>query len=524
VGDHDQRDQLRLGRQVTLQERQGSEKIRRAKLPSRAWSVALVAVLFLVGVGVAAAAALVPTFGVTAIAIGLLLALRVKIKALALILVAACLLGPSLEEGLGIDALTYVDEAASIFLGIIVPIGSKLFGRKIVRLPGQNLLLVTLGLGLVSSLLQGVGTASFGQGAFLLMKMPLLAFGFAQLPWNARDVERIARVIVGVVIPVVALSVVANVYYGLDWIRALSGSGGGGYVDYRYGLLSSQGLFDHPLILGNVAGILVMGAFATSAHLGHIRFARAATVVAFVASLASFRRTAIVGVLAAVFVAWPRKARGVLVVGSFILIPVALFVLASEIQETLTATLDEYVYTDAPAARTRLLLGSFQVASEHAPFGAGFARYGSYLAGVDYSPEYIKLGFDGVWGLSNMPGMSGAFLTDTQWPVLIGETGWIGAAAFVGFLIAILRTFLRAGKRDEAHLQWISTFGRGALVVTAFASIGLPVFTSTPIASLFYTIVGIGVALLSAAGAEPVRSLPRFGRRAKRTKVVTSGR
>jgi phosphoglycerol transferase MdoB-like AlkP superfamily enzyme len=134
------------------------------KLPSKAWSVALVAVLFLVGVGVAAAAALVPTFGVTAIAIGLLLALRVKIKALALILVAACLLGPSLEEGLGIDALTYVDEAASIFLGIIVPIGSKLFGRKIVRLPGQNLLLVTLGLGLVSSLLQGVGTASFGQG------------------------------------------------------------------------------------------------------------------------------------------------------------------------------------------------------------------------------------------------------------------------------------------------------------------------------------------------------------------------
>jgi hypothetical protein len=340
------------------------------------------------------------------------------------------------------------------------------------------------------------------------MKMPLLAFGFAQLPWNARDVERIARVIVGVVIPVVALSVVANVYYGLDWIRALSGSGGGGYVDYRYGLLSSQGLFDHPLILGNVAGILVMGAFATSAHLGHIRFARAATVVAFVASLASFRRTAIVGVLAAVFVAWPRKARGVLVVGSFILIPVALFVLASEIQETLTATLDEYVYTDAPAARTRLLLGSFQVASEHAPFGAGFARYGSYLAGVDYSPEYIKLGFDGVWGLSNMPGLSGAFLTDTQWPVLIGETGWIGAAAFVGFLIAILRTFLRAGKRDEAHLQWIATFGRGALVVTAFASIGLPVFTSTPIASLFYTIVGIGVALLSAAGAEPVKSLP----------------
>ena len=505
---------------MSIRERQDIKKVRRAALPSKLWSAALLVVLCLIGVGVAAAAALVPAFGATAIAIGLLLALRVKIKALALILVAACLLGPSLESGLGIDALTYVDEAASILLGIIVPIVTKLLGRKIVRLPGQNLLLLTLGLGVASSFLQGVSTEFLGQGAFLLMKMPLLAFGFAQLPWNARDIERLARTVVGLVIPVVGVSVVANVYLGLEWIEILSGRAGG-YVDYRYGLLSSQGLFDHPLILGNVAGILAMGAFATSAHLSHIRFARVATVIAFVSSLASFRRTAIIGVLAAVFVAWPRKARGVLVVGSFVLVPVALFVLASEIQETLTSTLDEYVYTDAPAARTRLMLGSFQVASEHAPFGAGFARYGSYLAGVDYSPEYTKLGFDGVWGLSNMPGMSSAFLTDTQWPVLIGETGWIGAAAFVGFIVAILRTFLRAGKHEEAHLQWISTFGKGALVVTAFASIGLPVFTSTPIASIFYTIVGISVALLHAAGDEPVKSLPRLNRRTKRGKATS---
>lgn len=508
---------------MSIRERQQGSKAGHAAPPSKLRSALLLTILCLVGVGVAAAAAIVPAFGATAIAIGLLLALRVRLKALALILVAACLVGPTLEEGLGIGALTYVDEAASIFLGVVVPIGSKLMGRKLVRLPGQNLLLLTFALGLVSSLVQDVSTSSTAQGAFLLVKMPLLAFGIAQLSWTARDVERIARIVVGLVIPVVGVSVVANVYFGLEWIRALSG-GAGGYVDYRYGLLSSQGLFDHPLILGNIAGILAMGAFATSAHFSHIKFARVATVIAFVASLASFRRTAILGVLAAVFVAWPRKARGVLIVGSFLLVPVALFVLASEIQETLTSTLDEYVYTDAPAARTRLLFGSFQVASDHAPLGAGFARYGSYLAGVDYSPEYVKLGFDGVWGLSNRPGLSSAFLTDTQWPVLIGETGWIGAVAFIGFLVAILRAFLRAGKHDEAHLQWISTFGRGALVVTAFASIGLPVFTSTPIATLFYTIVGISVALLHAAGAEPIRALPRFTRRGARGKATNIAR
>jgi hypothetical protein len=496
---HRRRDQQVAAANMSIRER-ADRRTAPSRGLSRAWSVVLLVALALIGVAVAALAALVPAFGATAIAIGLLLAFRVRLKALALLLIGACLVGPTAENALGVDALTYVDEAASIFLGLVVPIMSKLMGRPLVKFPGQNFVLITLALGLVSSVLQDVSAASTGQGAFLLVKMPLLAFGMAQLRWNANDVVKMAKVLVVAVIPVVAVSVVANVYFGIEWIQAMSGSRGDSYVDYRYGLLSSQGFFDHPLILGNVAAILTMGAFATSMHLRNIRFSRAATVVAFISSLASFRRTAIIGVLAAVFVAWPKKARGALIGGSVVLIPVALFVLASEIQETLSSTLDEYVYTTAPAARTRLLWGSFQVASEHAPLGAGFARYGSYLAGVDYSPEYIKLGFDGVWGLSNMPGMSGAFLTDTQWPVLIGETGWLGAAAFVLFLVSIFRAFLRAGRHEDAHLQWISTFGRGALVVTASASIGLPVFTSTPVATLFYAIAGICVALLHGAG------------------------
>lgn len=464
------------------------------------------------------------------VGIGVLLVLRLRMKTLALVLVAACLLAPVLETGLRLDFLTYIDEATSVFLGVVVPLVLRLTGKKLDRLPGQSFLLITLALGLVSSVVAGVSAASTGQGAFLLLKMPLLAFGLAQLDWDASDARRIARWIVGLAIPVVGLSVAANVALGRTWVDLVSG-GVGGYIDFRYGLLSSQGIFSHPLVLGNIAGILALGAFATSVHLPNIRFARVATVVALVASVASFRRTAIVGAFGALFLVWPKKVRVVLVVGGLVLVPLAALSLASAIVETFSNTLDEYVYTSAPAARTRLLLGAVQVAGDHAPLGAGFARYGSYLAGVEYSPEYLKLGFDNVWGLSNIPGMSGAFLTDTQWPVLVGETGWIGCAAFIVFLVHVYRSFAAAGLRRDPHLQWISTFGKGAFIVAAFASVGLPVFTSTPVASLLFTLLGISIALQrviepdgDAEEPEPAAGGARRGTASRRAMVHGGGR
>ncbi len=231
-------------------------------------------------------------------------------------------------------------------------------------------------------------------------------------------------------------------------------------------------------------------------HFPQIRHARVALIAIGLAGIASFRRTAIVGLVAAVFFAWPKKARRTLIVGLCLVVPLLVLVLAADIQTTVSATLNEYVYTSARGAPDATALRAFDVAALHAPFGAGFSRYGSYLAGANYSPEYVRLGFPRVWGLSNLPGMSGAFLTDTQWPVLIGETGWVGFVAFAGFLIALFRVFIRAAKFDDDHLQWLATFGRGAFVVALVASIGLPVFTSTPVASLLYALCGVAVRLV----------------------------
>lgn len=435
--------------------------------------------------------------GVAAAFLALVISLRPSMKSFAILLVVTSVFAPSVGEALNLNALTYVDEGSSLILGVIVPILLKLSGSRMIRLPGFWFISATLVLGLVSSVVAGVSTSAMLQGAFLLMKMPLLVFGLAQFNWRETDVRAAARGIVHLLIPIVVLSVLINLALGKRWVFLMT-DGVGGYIDYRYDLLSSQGIFSHPLILGNVAAILALGAFATIMHFPEIRYARFALVAVSLAGIASFRRTAIVGLFSAIFFAWPKKARRTLVIGLCLIVPLLVIVLAADIQTTVTSTLNEYIYTSAPAPRTRLLLGSFDVAAVHAPFGAGFSRYGSFLAGVDYSPEYVRLGFPRVWGLSDRPGMSGAFLTDTQWPVLIGETGWIGFFMFAAFLFALLRVFTRAARFvDEPHMQWVATFGRGAFVVAVVASIGLPVFTSTPVASLLFGLCGVAVRLVA---------------------------
>ena len=51
-------------------------------------------------------------------------------------------------------------------------------------------------------------------------------------------------------------------------------------------------------------------------------------------------------------------------------------------------------------------------------------------------------GYPTIWGLGRTA-EDGRFLTDTEWPAIIGETGFFGAAAFAVGLFGIYR----AGRR-----------------------------------------------------------------------------
>lgn len=121
------------------------------------------------------------------------------------------------------------------------------------------------------------------------------------------------------------------------------------------------------------------------------------------------------------------------------------------------------------SARYQLLVKSIQVANEHFPFGSGFATYGSYYSAVYYSPLYEGYGLSTVNGLRPD---GGAFISDSFWPMILGQFGWLGLICYCAALLAL---FMRIQKMRE-YSKAIYTSGLSILVHLLITSTGESAF------------------------------------------------
>lgn len=76
--------------------------------------------------------------------------------------------------------------------------------------------------------------------------------------------------------------------------------------------------------------------------------------------------------------------------------------------------------------RGAILVTSIEILKDYFPFGTGFASFGSYLSGVNYSPVYSMYGISSIYGMTvnNFEALS-----DNYWPMVIGQTGFLGFMA-----------------------------------------------------------------------------------------------
>lgn len=79
---------------------------------------------------------------------------------------------------------------------------------------------------------------------------------------------------------------------------------------------------------------------------------------------------------------------------------------------------------------------AIKTANNYFPFGSGFATYGSDQAARVYSRLYYQYGFN---KLNGMNPDNPAFLSDTFWPMAIGQFGWVGSILYA---IVYFRVFL----------------------------------------------------------------------------------
>ena len=97
---------------------------------------------------------------------------------------------------------------------------------------------------------------------------------------------------------------------------------------------------------------------------------------------------------------------------------------------------DYYFLMGVESARAVLTIAAPFLAMDHFPFGTGWGTYGSAFSAEPYSPVYGMYWMAGVWGLSpDYP----EFVSDTFWPMVMGQCGFFGFAAFIAALVLFVK-------------------------------------------------------------------------------------
>jgi hypothetical protein len=400
------------------------------------------------------------------------------------------------------SALTYIDTGFVALCLLTLPLRRLALRKPLRTFPGQWWFAAFFLAGILSGMALRVPTTIYLSGAFVIGKGILLAWAVAQVDWSERQLRAAARF--GTVVILIALvATAANLAMPGAWNAVMSSDLNA--TAPRSFLPSLIGPFSHPIDLGQFMALSGVAIAAWRATVRKTGFTTALFVATVAGALLTARRTAAGGLSAAWLAvqATVRSTRVLVVMAVFL--PLAALLLAQPVAEVVQATYKDYVANGTTEARTVLTRDSFSVAKAHFPAGAGFGRFGSAVAAQNYSPEYVQRGYMKIWGLGNKP-EEGRFLTDTEWPAIIGETGYIGTAAYLVGLVAILRAGRRIARtaRQPTH-RWVGMTAMGWLIALLVQSVGTVSFTGPPVNGAFFAVVGV---LAMAIEAERARAGP----------------
>jgi O-antigen ligase len=150
-------------------------------------------------------------------------------------------------------------------------------------------------------------------------------------------------------------------------------------------------------------------------------------------------------------------------------------------------------------ARSALYGASIDIAVDHFPLGVGLGRFGSHMSRVKYSPVYAEYGLTSIRGLQED---NANYITDTFWPMVLGEHGIIGLIGYAAFVAALAYRLWRTIGRQTDRLLRAFCMGTFAVFGSALIeSLATPMFVAPPRAYIVFLVVGAVVAI---AARQPV--------------------
>jgi hypothetical protein len=337
-----------------------------------------------------------------------------------------------------------LDEATLFALTAWVLISNRLTSRAL-RAHGIGLVILACYMSMiVSSFLAHVQLLPALMDLALFSKPFLLFVIGTSVVLESEEIERGVRPALLMMLAVVLFAVVFMAFPALQdsYIGDIR------RPDVRIGLVSAQGFFDGP---GPYSWFCAATfAIAYAAYLSFSKkFYLYAAGISGVFTLLAWRRKSIIGVVAMLVLATilqgrlteRGRSRALAIVALVALM--AMTVLAPYLGGLWSYTLTEYGSDPHSIARFALHYTSVQIAIDHFPFGTGLATFASHASRVYYSDVYYSYGLANVWGLSpEYP----EFITDTFWPMVLGEGGIVALVAYVGFFALLTIHFWRAAR------------------------------------------------------------------------------
>lgn len=209
----------------------------------------------------------------------------------------------------------------------------------------------------------------------------------------------------------------------------------------RYGLRSTQLMYSHPTVFVACCVLLSMILLAVKDYARNYKVWLVAQLILMCTTLRSKAFAAAVAIVLICYFVFYRKKKF-----SFrtllLFIPLAIALGWEQI---------EYYFFSSiqfDSARYQLLIVSIEIAKDHFPLGSGFGTFASYYSGLSYSPLYR------IYGLTNVNGLrqgATSFVSDSFWPMVIGQTGFIGAVTFVLAIVMLFKAIQRIRKTSLAY-------------------------------------------------------------------------
>lgn len=391
--------------------------------------------------------------------------------------------------------LRHIDEILVPVLFVLAFLRTKPWRRGVIEPVREGSLLVMLVAGIGSSLVNGVPASVWLLGLLLLFKMFAFFYIAFWHDFNEADVRQLYPLVLAIGIVVIAL--VPFEVADPDRFRSILNLSD--ISTPRVGLPSVKSLFFRPILFSWFTAFV--GLFLVAGYVYLRRWWLLVGAALFgAATILSGRRRAISGVavalIAGVAATWRAKHSWRAALRSWWPVAAGSLLLGILFLPSLIGLADMTVGAgpEPPDARVALYRTSVLIARDRFPFGVGLGRYGSGTSRDPYSPVYHEYGLDQIDGLSPQ---HSAFISDTFWPRILGETGVIGLVALLVFTAVLTIQIWRAALAKHTDLL-IRAFLLGAWMVfvqSLVETLASSMFDSPPRIYLLFGTVAVALAI-----------------------------